>query len=77
MDFGYTIYKQSKTEKVDYVLILPKTWRDLGSSRQQSFCFRSIRKEGLKHFNYLWVEVIYWSSLLLKLMIERKHEIKM
>jgi hypothetical protein len=83
LDFAYTtVYVQSKNRgKIDYVF--NSTARDydvviLGSSRANNhFVTELFEKKGLKTFNYgMSGGHLYEASLLLKLMIERKYDIK-
>jgi hypothetical protein len=83
LDFGFTtIYKQSKNRgKIDYVFNSTARKYDvvvLGSSRANNhFVSDLFEKQGLKTFNYgMSGGHLYEASLLLKLMIERKYEIK-
>lgn len=83
LDFAYTtVYVQSKNRgKIDYVF--NSTSRDydaviLGSSRANNhFVTELFEKRGLKTFNYgMSGGHLFEASLLLKLMIERKYDIK-
>lgn len=83
LDFGFTtIYKQSKNRgKIDHVFNSSARKYDvviLGSSRANNhFVSDLFEKQGLKTFNYgMSGGHLYEASLLLKLMIERKYEIK-
>ena len=83
LDFGFTtIYKQSKSRgKIDYVFNSSARKYDvviLGSSRANNhFVSDLFEKQGLKTFNYgMSGGHLFEASLLLKLMIERKYEIK-
>ncbi|MEZ7503838.1 hypothetical protein [Flavobacterium sp. Arc2] len=83
LDFGFTtIYKQSKNRgKIDYVFNSTARKYDvviLGSSRANNhFVSDLFEKQGLKTFNYgMSGGHLFEASLLLKLMIERKYEIK-
>lgn len=83
LDFGYTkIYKQSNSRgKIDKVYNSVPTTYDvviLGSSRANNhFVTELFEKEGLKTFNFgMSGGHLYEASLLLKLMIERKYDIK-
>lgn len=83
LDFGYTaIYEQSKNRgKIDYVFNSTARKYDvvvLGSSRANNhFVTDLFEKNGLKSFNYgMSGGHLFEASLLLKLMIERKYEIK-
>ncbi|OCB76668.1 hypothetical protein [Flavobacterium crassostreae] len=83
LDFGFTtIYKHSKNRgKIDYVFNSTARNYDvviLGSSRANNhFVSELFEKQGLKTFNYgMSGGHLFEASLLLKLMIERKYEIK-
>jgi len=83
LDFGFTtIYKQSKNRgKIDYVFNSTARKYDvviLGSSRANNhFVSDLFEKQGLKTFNFgMSGGHLFEASLLLKLMIERKYEIK-
>ncbi|MBX9889594.1 MAG: hypothetical protein K2Y30_16885 [Flavobacteriaceae bacterium] len=83
LDFGFTtVYKQSKNRgKIDYVFNSSARKYDvviLGSSRANNhFVSDLFEKQGLKTFNYgMSGGHLFEASLLLKLMIERKYEIK-
>jgi hypothetical protein len=83
LDFAYTtVYVQSKNGgKIDYVFNSTARKYDvviLGSSRANNhFVSDMFEKKGLKTFNYgMSGGHLYEVSLLLKLMIERKYEIK-
>jgi hypothetical protein len=83
LDFGYTtIYKYSKNRgKIDYVFNSSARKYDvviLGSSRANNhFVPDLFEEEGLKSFNYgMSGGHLFEAALLLKLMIERKYEIK-
>lgn len=83
LDFGFTtIYKQSNNRgKIDYVFNSSARKYDvviLGSSRANNhFVSNLFEKQGLKTFNYgMSGGHLFESALLLKLMIERKYEIK-
>ncbi|MBC5841419.1 hypothetical protein H8R23_08375 [Flavobacterium sp. F-380] len=83
LDFGFTtIYKQSKSRgKIDYVFNSSARKYDvviLGSSRANNhFVSDLFEKQGLKTFNYgMSGGHLFEASLLLKLMIERKYQIK-
>lgn len=83
LDFGFTtIYKTSKNRgKIDYVFNSNARKYDvviLGSSRANNhFVSDLFEKQGLKTFNYgMSGGHLFEVSLLLKLMIERKYEIK-
>jgi hypothetical protein len=83
LDFGFTaIYKQSKNRgKIDYVYNSAARQYDvviLGSSRANNhFVSELFEKKGLKTFNYgMSGGHLFEASLLLKLMIERKYQIK-
>jgi hypothetical protein len=74
----YHLQTVKNREENRLCFLILKIWRGyLGSSSQQSFCFRSIRKR-FKTFNYgMSGGHLFEAALLLKLMIERKYEIKM
>lgn len=83
LDFGFTtIYKRSKNRgKIDYVFNSTARKYDvviLGSSRANNhFVSDLFEKQGLKTFNYgMSGGHLFEAALLLKLMIERKYEIK-
>ena len=83
LDFVYTtVYEESKNRgKIDYVFNSTARKYDvviLGSSRANNhFVSDLFEKQGLKTFNYgMSGGHLFEASLLLKLMIERKYEIK-
>jgi hypothetical protein len=83
LDFVYTaVYEQSKSRgKIDYVFNSKARYYDvviLGSSRANNhFVSELFENQGLKTFNYgMSGGNLFEVSLLLKLMIERKYEIK-